>query len=130
MVLFQQIQGIPKAFMALRNVVLELVEELRSATTGAAVQAYETKPARDALDKLIHLIVDAAMEISRRYSHSKPGANSKCHITAHKAKLSQAFLSERSSLAVRIGLNNCAISWNGIRSISNEYSLARSRSAS
>ena len=66
-------QGISKAFTELRDVVLELAEELRLATSGAAVRAYETDMAREALDKMIELIVDAAMEISRRYSRSKTG---------------------------------------------------------
>ena len=59
--------------MDLRDVVLELAEELESRTSAAASKAYETELARDALDKMIELIVDAAMEISRRYAHSKPG---------------------------------------------------------
>ena len=46
-------QGISQAFTELRDVVLELAEELRSATSGAAVKAYETDMARDALDKMI-----------------------------------------------------------------------------
>lgn len=59
--------------MDLRDVILSLVEELASATSGIFVKAFETQPAREALDKMIELIVDAAMEISRRYGHSKPG---------------------------------------------------------
>ena len=59
--------------MDLRDVVLELAEELKSATSGTAARAYETEPAREALDKMIELIIDAAMEISRRYAHSKTG---------------------------------------------------------
>ena len=66
-------QGISKAFMDLRDVVLDLTEELRSATSDAAVRAYETDMAKEALDKMIELVVDAATEISRRYSRSKPG---------------------------------------------------------
>ena len=66
-------EGIPKPFTDLRDVVLELVEELESRTTGAADKVYETDLARDALDKMIVLIIDAAMEILRRYAHSKPG---------------------------------------------------------
>ena len=80
-------EGVPKAFMDLRDVVLELVEELESRTTGAAIKVYETELARHALDKMIELIIDAAMEISRRYAHSKLGVCMPFSVTKEKEKL-------------------------------------------
>ena len=59
--------------MDLRDVVLELVDELRLKTTDAAAAVYKAAPVREALNKLIEMIIDAAMEISHRYAHSGTG---------------------------------------------------------
>ena len=49
--------------------VLELVDELESAAESG--KHFETSLARRALDELIDLVVQAAMEVSLCYSHSK-----------------------------------------------------------
>ena len=69
----QQVQNVSKTYADLRDVVLQLAAELKSRTSEAAAKAYNTDLARQALDEMIELIVDAAKEIHDRYAHSKSG---------------------------------------------------------
>ena len=78
-------------FTDLRDVVLELAEELESRTSGAAMKAHETEMAKDALNKMIELTVDAAVEISRRYAHSKSGVCISPSVTTRELKDGRCF---------------------------------------
>lgn len=61
--------------MGLRDAVIELVEELLSASE--AEKHFDTMLARRALDGLIELTIQASMELASIYSHSKIGTFSR-----------------------------------------------------
>ena len=65
----QKIDGVPESYMALRGLVLDLVEELDAAR--AARKHFKAAVAQKALDELLGLVIEAAMEISRCYSRGK-----------------------------------------------------------
>ena len=55
--------------MSLRAMVLDLVKELEAARE--AKKLFETDVAQKALNEMITLIIEAAMEVSRCYSYCK-----------------------------------------------------------
>ena len=62
--------------MALREMVLDLIKELEAAEE--AKRNFQADVAQKALDELLCLVIEAAMETSRCYSHGKIGTFSTC----------------------------------------------------
>ena len=67
----QRVEGISNAYTSLRDVVLELTGELCAAQE--AGKHFESRPARQALDELIKLVIRACIKISECYSQSRVG---------------------------------------------------------
>ena len=70
--LMQKVEGVPDSYMALRGVILDLVKELEGARE--AGKHFKADFAQKVLDELLELVIEAAMETSRCYSHGKIGA--------------------------------------------------------
>ena len=71
MTFIQQLEGIPKSYRSLRDMVLDLMKELDQVREER--KHFDTKVARKALDDLIWLIVEIAKEVSQYYSRHKAG---------------------------------------------------------
>ena len=76
--------------------VLELVDGLKSAIESG--KHFETNLAQKALDELVELVIQAAMEVSLCYSHSKLGELSRL-IPLHPMLTSHSRVCERTLLA-------------------------------
>lgn len=74
----KRVEGMSKSYMNLRNMVLNLIKEIRSVCE--ARKQFDSKTARLALEELIELITKVAMEIAHCYSHTKIGQS--LHVTA------------------------------------------------
>ena len=61
----------PAEYERLRQAIAGLVDELD--TVSEAEKNFEIKDVRQALNKLIELVIGAAQEVSEYYSRSKPG---------------------------------------------------------
>lgn len=84
-VLQQRIEKIPKAYMSLRDTVLDLVDELRSAQE--AGRHYDSQIAGQALDELIELVIQASMKISTCFSRPKLGKSAFMMLESHADSL-------------------------------------------
>jgi uncharacterized membrane protein (DUF373 family) len=68
--LLQRIENIPTVYERLRHITLRLTDELEN--VAEAGSNFKTKSVRNAMNRLIELIVNATHEISNHYSQSKP----------------------------------------------------------
>ena len=67
----QSVEGVPKSYAALRDVVLQLADELEFARE--ASKRFDCASAQNAINGLIDLVIQAASEISRCYGRRKFG---------------------------------------------------------
>lgn len=65
----QRVENIPREYGQLRELTLDLASEL--ATSIEAGKIFRTEVVRKAINRLIELVIDATLEISRSYSNSK-----------------------------------------------------------